>query len=242
MSIRTILTADYFRSGTDSGRASWAEDLAEEFGSPYMRFLRKFLCLEEEAGRTIYPECSEIFRAFDATPLTEVKVVIIGQDPYYNGAADGLAFSMKPETIWPNNNSLKKIFSVVRQNGYQAPSEPCSLLPWANQGILLLNPVLTVREGCADSHKCQGWEKFTDKVVEIVNDKQCFVVFLLWGDQAKNKRLLIDCEKHKILEASHPMKHGGNFSSIRHFSEVNSCLQEKRLPCIDWSLTCLPIA
>ena len=237
MSIRGILTADYFRSGTNSGRASWAQDLAEEFGRPYMQYLRKFLCLEEEAGRTIYPECSEIFRAFDTTPLTNVKVVIIGQDPYHNGAADGLAFSMRPGTEWPPNSSLKQILSVVCKNGYQAPSSPCSLLPWAERGVLLLNPVLTVRAGCADSHKCQGWEKFTDKVVEIVNDNRCFVVFLLWGDQAKKKKLLIDCKKHTILEAPHPIKSGGHdFSRITHFSETNSCLREKGLPCIDWSL------
>lgn len=240
MSIQDILTDGYFTSCTNPKRRSWAQYLAPEFGRQYMRFLRKFLCLEEEAGRTIYPECNEIFRVFNETSLTDVRVVIIGQDPYHNGAADGLAFSMKPEPTWPHNNSLKQILSVVRMNEYQAPHNQCSLLPWANRGVLLLNPVLTVRKGCADSHKCQGWEKFTDRVVEIVNDRQSFVVFLLWGDQAKKKKPLINCERHKVLEASHPISRNGGFRDITHFSETNSCLRKRSLPCIDWSLPCPP--
>ena len=237
MSIQDILTADYFALCTNQIRMSWAQDLAPEFERSYMRFLRKFLCLEEEAGRRIYPECSDIFRVFDETPLTEVKVVIIGQDPYHNGTADGLAFSMRPGMEWPPNNSLKQILTVVRRNGYQAPNSPCSLRPWARQGVLLLNPVLTVREGCADSHKCQGWEIFTDKVVEVVSDRRNFVVFLLWGDQAMKKEPLIDCRKHRILDASHPIKSGGHdFRQIGHFSEANSYLRKRGLPCIDWSL------
>ena len=243
MSIQDILTADYFASSMSPRRASWAEDLEAEFSRPYMQCLRDFLRSEGEAGRRIYPECNEVFRVFDETCLTKVKVVIVGQDPYHNGTADGLAFSMRPGTKWlSNNNSLKQILAVVRRNGYRAPSSPCSLRPWANQGVLLLNPVMTVRRGYADSHKCRGWERFTDKVVKVVSDRQRFVVFLLWGDQAIQKESSIDSNRHRILEASHPMKSGGHyFQQIKHFSEANSYLREKGLCCIDWSLPCPPI-
>ena len=181
-----LLTADYF--GSDPKRRTWARDLKAEFKRPYMRHLRKFLH-EEEADHVIFPKDGDVFRSLEETPLPEVKVVIIGQDPYHNGAADGLAFSIRTKN-WEKNNALKQIFAALRKDGYKAPSHPCSLLPWARQGVLLLNSVLTVRENCPGSHTCKGWERFTDRVVEIVNDEQDFAVFLLWGDQAKKKERL----------------------------------------------------
>ena len=228
-----LLTADYF--GSDPKRKKWARVLKTEFDLPYMRYLRKFLH-KEETDHVIYPKCSDVFRSLEETPLPEVKVVIIGQDPYYNGAADGLAFSMSKKN-WKKNNALKQIFVALRKDGYKAPSHPCSLLPWARKGVLLLNSVLTVREKCPRSHTSKGWERFTDRVVEIVNDEQDFVVFLLWGDQAKKKGPIIDRKKHKVLEAAHPMRFGGCcFQNIRHFSQINCHLNKRNKESIDWSL------
>ena len=218
---------------------SWAGELEAEFNQSesYMSDLRQFL-LSEYRNRKIFPDYDRIFGALEETLLDEVKVVIIGQDPYHNGKSNGLAFSMQEqETEWPSNNALKQIFKAVRNDGYTAPFRPCSLVPWARQGVLLLNSILTVREHCPGSHKCQGWEQFTDRIVEIVSTKQYFVVFLLWGDDAEKKDKKIDQSKHKILYASHPINLGGaTFVSSKHFSKANCYLKNKGYLCIDWSL------
>jgi uracil-DNA glycosylase len=182
---------------------SWKSALADEFGKPYFESLVRFLRAEKAAGKVIYPPGSQIFRAFDLTPLQQVKVVILGQDPYHGaGQAHGLSFSV-PSGV-PAPPSLKNIFKEIESDlGVRMSGYP-DLENWARQGVLLLNAVLTVRSGEAASHGKIGWQEFTDAVIKCISDKCEGVVFMLWGNFARTKAELIDKTRHVVLEAAHP--------------------------------------
>lgn len=216
---------------------SWLAHLAEEFNQPYMKQLKTFLVTEKKQGKIIYPASKNIFNAFNSTPLDQVKVVILGQDPYHGpNQAHGLCFSVQPRV--PAPPSLQNIFKELQRDlGLDIPSHGC-LQSWAYQGVLLLNATLTVEQARAGSHQGRGWETFTDKAIQLVNEQCQGVVFLLWGSYAQKKAAFIDTSKHLILKAPHPSPlsaHRG-FIGCGHFSAVNDYLQRSgRLP-IDWQL------
>lgn len=216
---------------------SWLEPLKGEFEQPYMGELRRFLVGERERGRTIFPRPSYWFRALDLTPLEQVRVVILGQDPYHGaGQAHGLCFSV-PSGVRPPP-SLANIFKELESDLGIKPSPHGFLDHWASQGVLLLNSVLTVEMGSAASHRMRGWERFTDAVVRLVNERQEPVVFLLWGSYAQKKAEFVDTSRHLVLKAPHPSPlsaHGG-FFGCRHFSKANAFLVERGLEPIDWAL------
>ena len=215
---------------------SWKDALAAEFGKPYFESLVRFLHKEKSDGRRIFPPGSQIFRAFDLTPADQVKVVILGQDPYHGpGQAHGLSFSV-PEGI-PAPPSLKNIFKEIESDmGVRMSGYP-NLENWARQGVLLLNAVLTVRSGEAASHSKIGWEQFTDAVISYISDNCEGVVFMLWGNFARGKRELIDASRHCILEAAHPSPLArGAFFGCRHFSRANSWLIANGKSPINWQL------
>ena len=215
---------------------SWKEALAGEFGKPYFESLVRFLHAEKAAGATIFPPGSQIFRAFDLTPVKDVKVVILGQDPYHGpGQAHGLSFSV-PHGV-PAPPSLKNIFKEIESDlGIRMSGYP-DLEKWARQGVLLLNAVLTVRAGAAASHSKIGWEEFTDAVIRYISDNCEGVVFLLWGNFARSKSALIDRTRHHVLEAAHPSPLArGAFFGCRHFSQTNALLASRGLQPIDWQL------
>ncbi len=220
---------------------SWKNALQSEFRASYMARLRGFLIEEIRLGKRVHPPMSKIFLALDLCPLDKVRVVIIGQDPYHGpGQAHGLCFSVNPGVRPPP--SLVHIIDEIQSDlGVQADESSTSsdrgcLVPWAKQGVLLLNSVLTVVEGRAGSHQGLGWERFTDQVVSVVNDQCNDVVFLLWGAAAKRKAEIVDRDKHFVLEAPHPSPlsaHRG-FLGCRHFSKANRFLVEKGHSEIDW--------
>ena len=215
---------------------SWKDALAAEFGKPYFESLVRFLHKEKSDGRRIFPPDSQIFRAFDLTPADQVKVVILGQDPYHGpGQAHGLSFSV-PEGI-PAPPSLKNIFKEIESDmGVRMSGYP-NLENWARQGVLLLNAVLTVRSGEAASHSKIGWEQFTDAVISYISDNCEGVVFMLWGNFARGKRELIDASRHCVLEAAHPSPLArGAFFGCRHFSRANSWLIANGKSPINWQL------
>ena len=215
---------------------SWKNALAAEFGKPYFEELVRFLREEKAAGKSIYPPGSQIFRAFDLTPVQDVKVVVLGQDPYHGqGQAHGLSFSV-PANI-PAPPSLKNIFKEIESDlGIRMSGYP-DLEKWARQGVLLLNAVLTVRSGEAASHSKIGWEQFTDAVIRYISDNCEGVVFLLWGNFARSKRDLIDHNRHFVLEAVHPSPLArGAFFGCRHFSRTNQILSSQGNAPIDWQL------
>ena len=215
---------------------SWKDALADEFGKPYFESLVRFLHSEKSAGKQIFPPGSQIFRAFDLTPVDKVKVVILGQDPYHGaGQAHGLSFSV-PSNV-PAPPSLKNIFKEIESDlGIRMSGYP-DLENWARQGVLLLNAVLTVRAGEAASHSRIGWEQFTDAVIRYISDNCEGVVFMLWGNFARGKRDLIDSSRHCVLEAAHPSPLArGAFFGSRHFSQANSYLDATGRTPIDWKL------
>jgi uracil-DNA glycosylase len=216
---------------------SWKVPLRPEFNSDYMAALRSFLVTEKAAGKTIYPKGSEWFRALDLTPLDQVRVVILGQDPYHGpGQAHGLCFSVKPGVRPPP--SLLNIFKELESDlGLTRPRHGF-LEHWARQGVLLLNSVLTVEATKAGSHSQKGWERFTDAVIRNVNAKMEPVVFMLWGAYAQKKAAFVDQGRHLVLKAAHPSPlsaHNG-FLGCQHFSKTNAFLEAKGLAPIDWSL------
>nr|WP_294847073.1 uracil-DNA glycosylase [uncultured Sphingomonas sp.] len=222
---------------------SWLEPLKGEFAAPYMQSLKTFLAAEKGAGKRIYPAGSQWFRALDLTPLDKVRVVILGQDPYHGpGQAEGLCFSV-PEGVRPPP-SLVNIYKELQSDlGIARPSHG-HLVHWADQGVLLLNSVLTVRHGEAASHQGKGWEQFTDAVIRLVNDKADPVVFLLWGSYAQRKASFVDGSRHHVLKSVHPSPlsaHGGFFGS-GHFSKANRFLEEHGRAPIDWALPSEPRA
>jgi uracil-DNA glycosylase len=216
---------------------SWLEPLRGEFEQPYMRELKQFLLAERGNGKAIFPRSSNWFRALDLTPLDKVRVVILGQDPYHGeGQAHGLCFSVPPGVRPPP--SLVNIFKEMRTDLGVEPAAHGFLEHWASQGVLLLNSVLTVQMGQAASHRERGWEKFTDAVIRLVNDKTEPVVFMLWGSYAQKKAAFVDTSRHLVLKAAHPSPlsaHSG-FFGCRHFSKANAFLESKGLPPIDWAL------
>ena len=215
---------------------SWKDALADEFGKPYFESLVRFLHNEKSAGKKIFPPGSQIFRAFDLTPVDKVKVVILGQDPYHGaGQAHGLSFSV-PAGV-PAPPSLKNIFKEIESDlGIRMSGYP-DLENWARQGVLLLNAVLTVRSGEAASHSRIGWEQFTDAVIRYISDNCEGVVFLLWGNFARSKSALIDRSRHHVLEAAHPSPLArGAFFGCRHFSQTNTLLKADGKAPIDWVL------
>lgn len=215
---------------------SWKSALADEFGKPYFASLVRFLHEEKAAGKKIFPPGSQIFRAFELTPVSDVKVVILGQDPYHGlGQAHGLSFSVPDGVAAPP--SLKNIFKEIESDlGVRMSGYP-NLEKWARQGVLLLNAVLTVRSGEAASHSKIGWQEFTDAVIKYISDNCEGVVFMLWGNFARTKRDLIDTSRHHVLEAAHPSPLArGAFFGCRHFSQANNLLMASGKTPIDWTL------
>lgn len=215
---------------------SWKKALASEFDKPYFESLVHFLHQEKAAGKTIFPPGSQIFRAFDLTPVDKVKVVILGQDPYHGpGQAHGLSFSV-PAGV-PAPPSLKNIFKEIETDLGVSMSGYPNLENWAKQGVLLLNAVLTVRSGEAASHSKVGWQEFTDAVIKYISDNCEGVVFMLWGNFARTKAELIDRSRHIVLEAAHPSPLArGAFFGCRHFSKANAALTATGRTPINWQL------
>ncbi|MDO3722962.1 uracil-DNA glycosylase [Marinobacter sp. chi1] len=215
----------------------WSEHLAPEFREPYMHRLAEFLAQEEQAGKVLFPSSKHCFNALNTTSLDKVSVVILGQDPYHGpGQAHGLCFSVRPEV--PAPPSLVNIFKEIQADlGISPPDHGC-LQPWAEEGVLLLNSVLTVVQGQAGAHQGQGWERFTDKVVETINRERDGVVFLLWGSYARKKGLHIDRNRHFVLEGPHPSPLSAyrGFFGCKHFSRANEWLQQKGQQPINWAL------
>ena len=216
----------------------WLEQLEGEFQQPYMQALGEFLRDQKTTGKTIYPSGGNIFRALDSTPLSQVKVVILGQDPYHGpGQAHGLSFSV-PNGIKPPP-SLKNIYKELSSDlGCDIP-EHGNLQQWADQGVLLLNSVLTVEKGLAASHQGKGWERFTDALVKILNQQTEQTVFMLWGSYAQKKGQIIDRTRHKVLTSVHPSPlsaHRG-FLGCRHFSNANAYLEQVGKSRIDWQIS-----
>lgn len=215
---------------------SWKAALADEFEKPYFASLVRFLHEEKAEGRKIYPPGSQIFRAFELTPVDQVKVVILGQDPYHGaGQAMGLSFSV-PANV-PAPPSLKNIFKEIHDDLGITMSGYPDLEKWARQGVLLLNAVLTVRAGEPASHSGIGWTEFTGAVIKYISDHRSGVVFLLWGSFARSKKALIDTSRHYVLEAAHPSPLArGAFFGCRHFSKTNEILTKEGKAPIDWQL------
>jgi uracil-DNA glycosylase len=214
---------------------SWMNVLKEEFSKPYFKQLVLHLKTERQLGKTIYPAGRFIFNAFDATPFQNVKVVILGQDPYHGpGQAHGLSFSVPAGVALPP--SLLNIFKELQSDiGLSMPSQG-DLTHWAQRGVFLLNASLTVRQGEPMSHAQIGWATFTDTVISLLSEKRENLVFMLWGKFAKEKTVLIDEKKHLVLKAAHPSPlsaHQG-FLGCRHFSEANQYLVKKGIDPIDW--------
>ena len=217
---------------------SWLSRLAEEFEKPRMRELREFLIAEKNAGKVIYPLGEEIFSALNATPFDDLKAVIIGQDPYHGtGQAHGLCFSVRPGTALPP--SLVNIYSELTSDlGIPPPPNGC-LLPWSRRGVLLLNAVLTVERGRAASHRNRGWEDFTDRVIQIIDEEKDGIAFILWGSYAQKKGAFINRSKHLVLSSSHPspLSASRGFFGSRPFSRVNQWLESRGFAAIDWSIS-----
>ncbi|MGJ8684421.1 MAG: uracil-DNA glycosylase [Nonlabens sp.] len=214
---------------------SWKNALQAQFESDYFKELSEFVKAEYQS-QTCYPPASKIFAAFDAAPLHQVKVVIIGQDPYHGaGQANGLCFSVADGIAHPP--SLKNIFKELQSDLNITIPESGNLDRWAQQGVLLLNAVLTVRESDAGSHAKKGWERFTDAVIKTISDEREDVIFLLWGGFAKGKAKLIDKKKHHILTSGHPSPLSANrgyWFGNKHFSQVNELLMGMGKEVIEW--------
>lgn len=216
--------------------SSWQPYLSEEFEKPYMRELLQFLKAEAAQGKNIFPSEKNIFAAFDHTHFDNVKVVIIGQDPYHGaGQAHGLSFSVPQGVRLPP--SLMNIYKELRTDLGKNPPTSGSLISWAEQGVLLLNTVLTVEEGKAGSHHKRGWEKFTDQVIEVLNREKENLVFILWGSPAQKKAAHVNEKKHHLIKSVHPSPlsaHRGFFGS-KPFSRTNQYLFEHNLTQIQWA-------
>ena len=216
---------------------SWKAALQDEFEQPYMKQLGEFLRREKAAGKVIYPPGPMIFQALNSTPLERVRVVILGQDPYHGaGQAHGLCFSVQPGVSPPP--SLQNIFKELKRDlNLDIPSHGY-LQHWADQGVLMLNTSLTVEQGVAGSHAKMGWQRLTDRIIEVISEKRSDVVFLLWGAHAQSKAKLIDPTRHLLLKSVHPSPlsaHRG-FIGNGHFSRVNQFLKQRGLEPIDWKL------
>ncbi len=216
---------------------SWLHYLKPEFDKSYMQQLKQFLLQEKQSGKVIYPKGKDIFNAFNSTAFDDVKVVILGQDPYHGpDQAHGLCFSVKQGVRTPP--SLVNIFKEIQRDlGLKVPQHGC-LQSWAEQGVLLLNATLTVQQGNAGSHQGKGWETFTDVAIQHLNEQRAGIVFLLWGSYAQKKGQFIDTSKHLVLKSPHPSPlsaHRG-FLGNGHFSQVNHYLAQRGLPLINWEI------
>jgi len=216
---------------------SWKRRLDGEFTKDYMVALKAFLTAEIAAGKCLYPHGTEYFSALDHTPFSAVKVVILGQDPYHGeGQAHGLSFSVKPGVSVPP--SLKNIYKEMKEDlGISQPGHGY-LVPWAEQGVLLLNAVLTVEARSAGAHQGKGWEAFTDAVVDVLNRERSGLVFMLWGSHAQKKGAKIDRTKHLVLEGPHPSPLSAyrGFFGCKHFSKANAYLEAHGKTPINWQL------
>jgi len=217
--------------------SSWLEVLQDEFDKTYMVNLKQFLAAQKAAGKTIYPAGSNWFSAFNHTPFDEVKVVILGQDPYHGpNQAHGLCFSVLPGIAIPP--SLRNMYQELQTDlGVTTPDHGC-LTHWAQQGVLLLNATLTVEQGNAGAHQGKGWEQFTDRAVQELNEQREGLIFLLWGSYAQKKGAFIDTSKHRVLKAPHPSPLSAyrGFFGCKHFSLTNQYLNEQGAKPIDWQL------
>ncbi|MFC0272407.1 uracil-DNA glycosylase [Metabacillus herbersteinensis] len=214
----------------------WYEVLGEEFQKPYFLKLQEFLQKEFETA-TIFPSQNTIFQALNTTAYNDVKVVILGQDPYHGeGQAHGLSFSVQPGVKHPP--SLRNLFLELDEDQGCAIPKDGTLSKWAEQGVLLLNTVLTVRKGEANSHKGRGWELFTDKMISSLNDRKDPLVFVLWGKHAQQKKSLIDKDRHLVIESAHPSPFSARrgFFGSKPFSKANQFLKEQQHDEIDWCL------
>lgn len=215
---------------------SWKQRLLTTFSQPYMQNLRAYLAEEKRLGKVIYPPGKDIFNAFNLTPFEQVKVVILGQDPYHGPKqAHGLCFSVQPEIKPPP--SLVNIFREIESDlGRPLANRGGNLESWARQGVLLLNAVLTVERGRAGAHQSRGWEQFTDEIIERLNQEYEHLVFLLWGSYAQKKGQIIDSRRHLVLKAPHPSPLSAyrGFMGCRHFSRTNQYLEANGRQPIDW--------
>ena len=216
---------------------SWLKPLQAEFDAPYMLALRQFLNAERESGKPIYPKGNEWFAALDSTPLEQVRVVILGQDPYHGeGQAHGLCFSVRKGVRPPP--SLINIYKEMQSDLGVASPRHGNLQSWAEQGVLLLNSVLTVEAGRAASHQNKGWEQFTDAIIRLLNQQSRPLVFILWGAYAQRKAAFVDRSRHLVITSAHPSPlsaHNGFFGS-KPFSRANAFLRERGEPEINWQL------
>ncbi len=230
-----------FEMSTENDRltmeASWKARLQSEFQLPYMQALRDFLLERKRAGAVIYPPGSHYFQAMTLTPFDKVKVVILGQDPYHGpGQAHGLCFSVLPGVAVPP--SLVNIYKEIASDLGIEPAKHGFLESWAQQGVFLLNSVLTVERGNAGAHQGKGWERLTDRIVSLLSDERDGLVFLLWGSYAQRKGQMIDRDKHLVLTAPHPSPlsaHRG-FFGCRHFSRANEWFQSRGESVVEWAL------
>ena len=223
------------QSGTIQLEPGWLSHLEGEFNQAYMQSLRTFLANEKKKGKVIYPKGREYFNALNTTILASVKVIILGQDPYHGpGQAHGLCFSVRKDVSIPP--SLKNIHKEILTDLGGQPFPHGNLSAWADQGVLLLNSVLSVEAHKAASHQGKGWEQFTDKVIEVVSQQKQNCVFLLWGSYAQKKGQMIDASKHLVLKAPHPSPlsaHRG-FFGCKHFSKCNAYLEQSGQISINW--------
>lgn len=216
---------------------SWRTRLASEFETERMKNLKAFLVAEMKKGKKIYPRPEDWFAALNLTPFEKVRVVIVGQDPYHgSGQAHGLCFSVRPGVPFPP--SLQNIFKELQDDVGVAMPKDGTLTKWAEQGVLLLNAVLTVEDGRAASHQGKGWEEFTDRIIHLINEEKQHVVFVLWGSYAQRKGSFVDRKRHFVIESPHPSplsSYRGFFGS-RPFSKINAYLTRQGQKPIDWSL------
>jgi uracil-DNA glycosylase len=217
---------------------SWLAVLKDEFGKEYMLKLKQFLKQEKESGQIVYPKNADIFNAFNTTHFDNLKVVILGQDPYHGAhQAHGLSFSVQKGIATPR--SLINIYKELQADipGFKIPNHG-NLEEWAKQGVLLLNATLTVRAGNAGSHQKRGWEEFTDEVIKTISDKKEGIVFILWGAFAQSKAVLIDEKKHFIIKSAHPSPFSAErgFFGSKPFSKTNAILEKEGKKAIDWQI------
>ncbi|STZ76464.1 uracil-DNA glycosylase [Bergeriella denitrificans] len=217
---------------------TWHEAVGPEKEQPYFQHILQSVKAERESGQTVYPPAADVFNAFKATEFDRVKIVILGQDPYHGpNQAHGLAFSVRPGIAVPP--SLANIYKELAQDipGFRIPDHGC-LQSWAEQGVLLLNTVLTVRAGQAHSHAPLGWEQFTDCVIDRLNRHREHIVFMLWGSHAQKKGAFIDRSRHLVLTAPHPSPLSAyrGFFGCRHFSQANAYLAEHGMQAVDWQV------
>lgn len=221
-------------------QSQWRELLTSEFARDYMIQLQSFLNKEDADGKSILPGGAQVFAALNSTDLPDVRVVIIGQDPYPTfGHAHGLAFSVLP-SVRPLPRSLQNIYRELKDDLSVERPNGC-LVPWARQGVLLLNSVLTVELGLPGSHANLGWETFTEKIIQLVSQQRRSIAFILWGGYAQKKCVFIDRSRHFVLETAHPspLSARRGFFGSRPFSRINSFLHEKGMPAIDWANTAI---